>query len=509
MQQENNESTKVLVNKANTIIVHSVFPFHIIPTTTGNLFDPVNESFYHSVENIDISAIRNSIIALQSNSNLNAIGDFSKYYDFISLHFGKADSIANLELYVIEPDALLPKNDQEGLKNLGAQIAETEYYLGISEEIRFNKIEKCMILLNPVGKLGYIIFEFMLTSNEGTDILNLLSKTEYFRNIGWRQGQSVPKKSSNQYKKHALSFKNENERSFELTMYDIFNNYFHPFQDQIRFYQNRLTTLFTSVSYESGNKSDKILRDIFFDMLRVPDMNTSVSKFSHENSEPAIQKIGRNVICAALNEGAVVIESINDLHDKKSIARKYLPAFILAINQREILLKTMQRISHLNAEKLLSMDDKQLQSITQLKANLLVLQLKQIFYSVSNTHEVELFFNQLQKVFNIDVMMKENDQSIKEIYNLLEARRADILEKHRQDAEMREREESEKEEFRSRIVNMILGAIGCLGLFSFFKDVWPFFQDSQYASLYKFISISLPFVIMGWLIWYMFGRKSK
>ena len=73
MQQENNESTKVVVNKANTIIVHSVFPFHIIPTTTGNLFDPVNESFYHSIDNIDINAIRNSIIALQSNSNLNAI----------------------------------------------------------------------------------------------------------------------------------------------------------------------------------------------------------------------------------------------------------------------------------------------------------------------------------------------------------------------------------------------------------------------------------------------------
>jgi hypothetical protein len=507
MQQENNEKIKTVVNKANTIIVHSVFPFHIIPATSGNLFDPVNDSFYHSIDSIDINAIRNSIIDLQSNSNLNSIGDFSKYYDFISLHFGKADSIANLELYVIEPDALLPKNDQEGLKNLGAQIAETEYYLGNSEDIRLDKIEKCMILLNPVGKLGYVIFECTMSSNEGTDMLELLSKSEYFRNIGWRQGQTVPKKTSNQYKKHALSFKNENERSFELTMYDIFNNYFHPFQDHIRFYQNRLTTLFTSVCFESGNISDKILRDMFFDMLRVPDMN--VSKFDHENSEPTIRKIGRNVICAALNEGAVVIESINDLHVKKSIARKYLPAFILAINQREILLKTMQRISHLNAEKLLNMDEMQLQTITQLKANLLVLQLKQIFYSVSNTHEVELFFNQLQTVFNIEVMMKENDQSIKEIYNLLEAKRAVVLEKYREYAEIREKEEAEKEEFRSRIVNMILGAIGCLGLFSFFKDVWPFFQDSQYASLYKFISIALPFVIMGWLIWYMFGRKSK
>ena len=507
MQQENNEKIKNVVNKANTIIVHSVFPFHIIPETSGNLFDPVNDSFYHSIDSIDINAIRNSIIDLQSNSNLNSIGDFSKYYDFISLHFGKADSIANLELYVIEPDALLPKNDQEGLKNLGAQIAETEYYLGFSEDIRLDKIEKCMILLNPVGKLGYIIFECALSSNEGTDMLKLLSKTEYFRNIGWRQGQTVPKKSSNQYKKHALSFKNENERSFELTMYDILNNYFHPFQNHIRFYQNRLTTLFTSVSYESGNKSDKILRDIFFDMLRVPDMN--VSKFDHENSEPAIQKIGRNVICAALNEGAVVIESINDLHDKKSIARKYLPAFILAINQREILLKTMQRISHLNAEKLLSMDEVQLRIITQLKANLLVLQLKQIFYSVSNTHEVELFFNQLQIVFNIEIMLKENDQSIREIYNLLELKKSDEEKRNRELQEFKEKELNEKEENRAKIVNTILGVIACLGLFSFLKDFLPFLRDSQYFLLYKSIAIVLPFGAGIWLVWYMFGRKSK
>jgi hypothetical protein len=144
---------------------------------------------------------------------------------------------------------------------------------------------------------------------------------------------------------------------------------------------------------------------------------------------------------------------------------------------------------------MMAMEKEQMNYINQLKTDLLVIQLKQIFYSVSNYHEVEHFFNHLQKVFNIDIMMKENEQSIREIHNLLEEKRKKI--------------ESEKEEFRSRIVNTILGAIACLGLFSFFKDVWPFFLEKPIASYYKFISISLPFVIMGWLIWYMFGRKSK
>jgi hypothetical protein len=265
--------------------------------------------------------------------------------------------------------------------------------------------------------------------------------------------------------------------------------------------------LFTSVCYESGNKPDKELRDIFFDMLRVPDMN--VSKFDHDNNEPSIQRIGRNVICTALNEGAVVIESINDLHDKKAIARKYLPAFILAINQREILLKTMQRISHLHAEKLLNMEEEQLQTITQLKANLLVLQLKQIFYSVSNTHEVELFFNQLQKVFNIEIMLKENDQSIREIYNLLEMKKAEEQKAQRELQEIKEKELDEKEENRAKIVNTILGVIACLGLFSFLKDFLPFLRDSQYFLLYKSLAIILPFGAGIWLIWYMFGRDKQ
>jgi hypothetical protein len=63
-------------------------------------------------------------------------------------------------------------------------------------------------------------------------------------------------------------------------------------------------------------------------------------------------------------------------------------------------------------------------------------------------------------------------------------------------------------ETRSRIFNTILGAIGCLSLFSFLKDFWPCLQDSQYAGIYKFVSVLLPVCVMTWLIWYMSGKKS-
>ncbi len=63
-------------------------------------------------------------------------------------------------------------------------------------------------------------------------------------------------------------------------------------------------------------------------------------------------------------------------------------------------------------------------------------------------------------------------------------------------------------ETHSRIFNTILGAIGCLSLFSFFKDFWQFIQDSQYAGIYKFVSVLLPVCAMTLLIWYMSGKKS-
>jgi len=120
---------------------------------------------------------------------------------------------------------------------------------------------------------------------------------------------------------------------------------------------------------------------------------------------------------------------------------------------------------------------------------------------VSNLHEVELFFNQLQKVFAVEKMLIENEQCIREMYNLLEVKRNEEVAKS-------DKDKTALEEERSKIINTILGAIGCLGLFSFLKDLWPFIQDSQYAFFYKMISVLLPGFVMIWLVWYMAGKKK-
>jgi hypothetical protein len=161
----------------------------------------------------------------------------------------------------------------------------------------------------------------------------------------------------------------------------------------------------------------------------------------------------------------------------------------------------MQKITTLDPDKLRKLDGDIFHKMENLRNGLLVLQLKQIFYTVSNLHEVELFFNQLQKVFAVEKMLIENDQCIREMYNLLEVKRNEEVSKF-------DKRNAAIEEKQSKIINIIASAIGCLGLFSILKDLWPFILDPQYAVFYKVISISLPVFVMIWLVWYMTGRKK-
>jgi hypothetical protein len=498
-----NTNQNQVVNK-DSLFVYAMLPFHIVSEKGGGFFDLLNLNHLKN-DNIavgikEIKKILDPITDKNKTHELNekkelSIGDVSKYYNFIRTHFGHPDTSANLELFPINQNKLFPYDSNLGFKNFGSQfdLNERKYYLGKSN-IFINKIDSIDFLLNPMAGLGYLLFGFELASDGDELIMNQLAQSDFFRNIGWREGQKESK-TNEQFKKHSLSIINSatQEREHHFSFFNIINIYFRDLIDSVRFYQNRMTMLYVSNSYELGNQDHSKLSQLFFDVLRIPDRNSL--KFNLDLSYTEISSVGRNIVFNCLNEGAVIIETVNQSNNESSIANKFLPGFILAINQREVLLKTMHKISFLESKKLMAMENEQMNYINQLKIDLLVIQLKQIFYSVSNYHEVEYFFNHLQKVFNIDVMMKENEQSIREIHNLLEEKRKNI--------------ESEKEEFRSRIVNTILGAIACLGLFSFFKDVWPFFLEKQIASFYKLISISLPFVIMGWLIWYMFRRKSK
>ena len=274
----------------------------------------------------------------------------------------------------------------------------------------------------------------------------------------------------------------------------------NQFSDSIQFYQDRASVLYSATSVYEGSKADKEFCALSYEIIRVPDRNAA--RFSQDLLEPTIQRVARNVAFTALNEGALVIESVNQKNSKvKNVANKYFPAFFLALNQREVLLSTMQKIVQLEPDKLRTLDADMFRKMENMRNSLLILQLKQIFYSVSNVHEVELFFNQLQKVFAVEKMLLENEQSIREMYNLLEVKR-------NEEASRMEKEQAASEEKRANIINTILGAIGCLGLFSFLKDVLPFYSDPAYEPWYRAISIVTPVVVMGYIVRLVFYSKE-
>jgi hypothetical protein len=507
---------------AGDLFVYALLPFHLVDDKDGNLFDSVRDSDLmlgqhlqmaeKFLENIRPHTRQDKVGTSYNSSNYSPIGDSYKYYDFIQRHFFDSRTISTLDVREIDIQSLLPSENYSRLVNLQAQLNSRTHFLGKSA-VRF-RLNSMHVLLNHTAALGYFLFGMKLELNakadkeSGSDVLYELSKSDFFRNIGWRRRQGAPSKSEEQFRKHALSVEEEADggRQYLYSLYDILTCYFSNFKGFVRFYEDRLTCLYVSSSCEVGQKDDAAIRKLAFDVLRVPDRNAP--NFNRSLTGPKVIQPGHSMLFTGLNEGALVIESLGSQATLKAVANKYLPAFLLAVNQREVLLKTLNCVVTLDTGRLLDMEPSQIQLVEDLKKTLTVIKLKQIFYSVSNYQEIESFFNHLQDVFNIGLMLHENEGSIREMYNLLEARRTRDEERYREEAIVRERALAEKEDRRTKIVETIGGAIACTGLFSYLKDLYPFAREARSGTqmniLYHYVALVLPVVIMIWIVWYVF-----
>lgn len=491
---------------SNSAYVYMVLPFQVVKREAGDLFDPGINGILNQEELQEVvEKLTNKLNTISDNTGNNsiALGDFTKYYDFMKGYFGRPEQGCEFDVFKLNTSQILAAADFEQYSNLQAQFAKGAY-LGKSD-IQMKKLDEVRVMVNSAAGIGFFIFGFECYCSGG-EIADKLADCEFFRNVGWRRNQKL---GPAQLQKHQWRFEGEKAHK-GLTMHQTLKCYFSgpsvperpdsDLSDCIRFYQDRPVVLYTISSINIGNQSNDVLSDLAYEIIRVPDRNAT--RFDAPISEPSIQRVGRNVAFAALNEGALIIESVNENSSSNNIANKYFPAFILAINQRELLLNTMRRIAQLDSRELKSMNEPMFLTIENLRNRLLVLQLKQIFYSISNLHEVELFFNQLQRAFAVEKMLMENEQCIREMYNLLEVRRNNELERI-------EKEKARRDEHRSKIINTILGAIGCLGLFSFLKDFLPFINDPvTYMMWYKAFSILLPVGVMVYLIHLVFFAKK-
>ena len=477
--------------------IFMMMPFQIITTknstndaSAGNLFDEVTD-FQTNVNASDLIK-KLKECSVQSTKSSALPGDFSKYYGFMRNHFGNYNDNRELTVFQLDTSKLKPSAGFETFKNMQAQFSKGAW-LG-QTDIRMNKMEEVCVLVNTSAGIGFFIFGFECVSSE-KHVAESLAQIDFFRNIGWRRNRKL---GAQQTQKHAWIF--ERDSNLGLTLYDTLQCYFADYSNWIRFYQDRATVMYCVASSSLGSKADVELCEQSYEIIRVPDRNSP--RFEQPLTEPVIHRVGRNVAFTALNEGALIIETPNDSMGTKTIANKYFPAFVLALNQRELLLNNMQFIVQLNTEDLKRYTGDSFNKMEILRNRLLILHLKQIFYSVSNLHEIELFFNQLQKTFAIENMLLDNETCVREMFNLLEVHR-------KREIERSEKAKSELDERRSNIINTILGAIGCLGLFSFLKDVIPFYEDNKtYEAWYRLISICLPVLVMAYIVRLVFYSKK-
>jgi hypothetical protein len=145
------------------------------------------------------------------------------------------------------------------------------------------------------------------------------------------------------------------------------------------------------------------------------------------------------------------------------------------------MLQMNHALSSNTIEELKSASQELINKLEKLKKRIEFYRFKQIFYSVSFNDELVLFYEKLQQAFNIQVLLNDNKECVREIYSLLEENRQNK---------------------RDKWLNGTLGAISCLGAFSYFKDLFPFFSDNQPAEYlgqlsvyFKFFAAICPFVV--------------
>jgi hypothetical protein len=241
---------------------------------------------------------------------------------------------------------------------------------------------------------------------------------------------------------------------------------------------------------DKGEISDTELEFFLYNSLRIQakkllesiSMGTNYSK-----------KIGSGVYICVLNEGASIIdESVNDL---KQLQTKYLTAFIMALNQRESMIHINQLSANLSLGQLQESTDAIMTFLNRCKYQIDLFRFKQLIYSISFFEEIVFFYKKLQASLDIDLLLLDNKECVNEISNFIDESNRKLQ------IEMR-RVEIESQRKRDLWVNATLTGIGCLGVFSFFKDLIPFTFDDElshrlgsFSTWYKVFSAISPLIL--------------
>jgi hypothetical protein len=183
---------------------------------------------------------------------------------------------------------------------------------------------------------------------------------------------------------------------------------FYRFKDDIKPY---LLHLDEARNFTSENERDTWMKSIY-DVLRIPG-KTRISMNNEFNYSAIMADDSSLFYC--LNEGAYVMDG-NFAKAEKEMVNVYFPAFLMALNQKYLFDYFQFRISELKLNHHYHYEPDHL---NRLKGNLLKTEFRQVFFHVSNYHEISEFYHAVQSKFKIKELRDEYVTSIEAINELV------------------------------------------------------------------------------------------
>jgi hypothetical protein len=194
-------------------------------------------------------------------------------------------------------------------------------------------------------------------------------------------------------------------------------------------------------------------------------------------------------ICT-LPEGAAIIDA-TPTHPA-DVFNKYFAAFMIVLNQREVMIDFNEKLSNLNYDYLedaltLKEDTNAIvKKLKELKRKIELFKLKQVIYSVSFYDEIVLFYKKLFNSFDVKTLLEDNQQSVSEIYTLLADIEKQKEEEQREIQKKAKEYEDKKNEENNKRLNNILLVLTIAQVWAILSD---FFKDCSSASIDTYLMI--------------------
>jgi len=415
-------------------------------------------------------------------NNKNSIIDKFKYHTYISNYLGsnenKVNDLSFLETFFIDPEKVnkiikdkIPFNFFFNRINL--KLGKSNLHFGLNEPL---------IILNKKIKIGYVIFRFRFIESSGDNdktypsdeeslaFVEALSKIDFFRFFNENRD------------KHCISCVYE-DKTYFIPMIEIINGLFSEYSKSIIF------TYPKPILFHHGIFPFETIKDnTYYNLLRIPPKDMGDLNTLQINSTTVEGRI--KFIC--MNEGALIIDRTTTIKEMHNIFNKYFPAFIIALNQREIMMKVARIISEIPGLEIEKNSPIFIEKLSELRKLIHILQLKQVFYSISNFNEVACFYKELQIKFNLELLLNDNKDSIDSIHGILDS------------------ENSKKEKLRNQKIENFVLLITIIGGFTTIIQIIEYFGLNHYIFKIIFLLIILMLAVIKrkW-IFKLFDNKAK